>query len=287
MVLQHRAGLVDLLEQHIVAPQVSQMLQHLPRIRFIEQAAIHDLVPQYQPPVTGQIHIHHFYMWIDPADIVLARKLAAHPAITTLIVDGGYAHALLLGRIVGKMEKPQLAHQVRAEKLGNEALIAIIGPDIPQHRHMVACPGDFGEPLPILGLRISDDPLDILHHCKADGMRVEPRIMPVIELRLKLAAEAGFVIALYNPISKARPWQLGKAFEILHGILPAETPVIFGRAAGRPDERLSVVPIKDADASVADMATCVIIGSPETRIIPREGRPDLVYTPRFIAVETK
>jgi len=109
----------------------------------------------------------------------------------------------------------------------------------------------------------------------------------LIERRLTLAAEAGFVIALYNPISKARPWQLGRAFEILRPILPAATPVIFGRAAGRPDERLTVVPLSEADAAVADMATCVIIGSPETRIIQRPTKPDLVYTPRFAATETK
>ncbi|MET0748842.1 MAG: precorrin-3B C(17)-methyltransferase [Rhizobium sp.] len=109
----------------------------------------------------------------------------------------------------------------------------------------------------------------------------------LIERRLTLAAEAGFVIALYNPISKARPWQLGRGFEILRTILPGETPVIFGRAAGRPDERLAVVSLGEADASTADMATCVIIGSAETKIIRRPTRPDLVYTPRFAATETK
>ncbi len=105
----------------------------------------------------------------------------------------------------------------------------------------------------------------------------------VITKRLKLTAEAGLVIALYNPISKARPWQLGEAFEILRGVLPATVPVIFGRAAGRPDERIAVMPLGEADASRADMATCVIIGSSETRIVAREGKPDLVYTPRFYA----
>ncbi|MGE6785356.1 precorrin-3B C(17)-methyltransferase [Ensifer adhaerens] len=105
----------------------------------------------------------------------------------------------------------------------------------------------------------------------------------VITRRLRLAAEAGLVIALYNPISKARPWQLGEAFEILRGVLPASVPVIFGRAAGRPDERMTVMPLGEADANRADMATCVIIGSAETRIVERDGQPDLVYTPRFYA----
>jgi precorrin-3B C17-methyltransferase len=109
----------------------------------------------------------------------------------------------------------------------------------------------------------------------------------VIENRLALAAQAGFVIALYNPISKARPWQLGTAFELLRQHLPGTTPVIFGRAAGRPDERITVQPLERADAALADMATCVIIGSPETRAIAREGQPDLIYTPRFMAGETR
>lgn len=107
----------------------------------------------------------------------------------------------------------------------------------------------------------------------------------VITRRLRLMAEAGMVIALYNPISKARPWQLGEAFALLREVLPAETPVIFGRAAGRPDERMQIMALKDADAAKADMATCVIIGSPETRVIERVGQAPLVYTPRFIARE--
>jgi precorrin-3B C17-methyltransferase len=105
----------------------------------------------------------------------------------------------------------------------------------------------------------------------------------VIERRLTAAAAAGFVIALYNPISKARPWQLGRAFECLRAVLPAETPVIFGRAAGRTDERIDTVPLAQADAERADMATCVIIGSAETRLIARGERPPLVYTPRSFA----
>lgn len=108
----------------------------------------------------------------------------------------------------------------------------------------------------------------------------------LVEKRLAAAAEAGFVIALYNPISKARPWQLGRAFELLSGILPANTPVIFGRAAGRPDERIVTVPLAEARGEMADMATCVIIGSAETRIVERPGLPPLVYSPRFAEPST-
>ena len=103
----------------------------------------------------------------------------------------------------------------------------------------------------------------------------------LIESRLDAASQAGFVIALYNPISKARPWQLGRAFECLRANLPGSTPVIFGRAAGRPDERIESMPLGDADPARADMATCVIIGSAETKIIDRGDKAALVYTPRF------
>ena len=46
---------------------------------------------------------------------------------------------------------------------------------------------------------------------------------------------ADFVISLYNPISSARPWQLGEALKLAGTIRPAETPVIFARAVGRPE----------------------------------------------------
>lgn len=102
----------------------------------------------------------------------------------------------------------------------------------------------------------------------------------VIEKRLIAAAEAGFVMAFYNPVSKARPHQLAEAFDILRAHLPGTVPVIFGRAAGRPDEKIAVVPLSEARSDMADMATCIIVGSTETRLIEREGNRPLVYSPR-------
>jgi precorrin-3B C17-methyltransferase len=102
----------------------------------------------------------------------------------------------------------------------------------------------------------------------------------LIERRLDAAAGAGFVTALYNPVSRSRPWQLGKAFERLRQHLPAPTPVVFGRAIGRPDEKVSISRLDVADPSAADMATLIIVGSPLTRVIERPGREPLVYTPR-------
>ncbi|CAA0097374.1 Precorrin-3B C(17)-methyltransferase [Starkeya nomas] len=102
----------------------------------------------------------------------------------------------------------------------------------------------------------------------------------VIEKRLRLAAQAGFAMAFYNPVSKARPHQLDTAFDILREELAGSVPVIFGRAVGRPDERMRVVPLTHARGHMADMATCILVGSAETRIVERPGRPSLVYTPR-------
>jgi precorrin-3B C17-methyltransferase len=102
----------------------------------------------------------------------------------------------------------------------------------------------------------------------------------LVERRLDAAAGAGFVIALYNPVSRARPWQLGAAFHRLLQHLPGSTPVVFGRAVGRCDEKVMVTALADADPAAADMATLLIVGSPLTRTITRPGRTPLIYTPR-------
>jgi len=102
----------------------------------------------------------------------------------------------------------------------------------------------------------------------------------LVERRLRAAAGAGFVLALYNPASKARPWQLGRAFEVLREILPAETPLVFATAVTDGRERIDVVTLGSADPARADMRTLVLIGTAETRLIARPGERPWVYTPR-------
>lgn len=99
--------------------------------------------------------------------------------------------------------------------------------------------------------------------------------------RLAAAADGDFVVALYNPASTARPLQIHQAFEVLRERKPDATPVAFARALGRPDERISVTTLGEADPGLADMATLVIVGSNETRLIERPGgtRP-WMFTPR-------
>jgi precorrin-3B C17-methyltransferase len=101
-----------------------------------------------------------------------------------------------------------------------------------------------------------------------------------IERRLRAAAEGDFVIALYNPASKARPHQLGQAFDVLRGIKPPRTVVLFVRRAATPETRIIITDLAEADPTLADMGTLVIIGATATRLISREGQRPWVYTPR-------
>ncbi len=106
----------------------------------------------------------------------------------------------------------------------------------------------------------------------------------VVEARLRAAVAADFVVALYNPISSARPWQLGAALKIVAEIRP-DTTIILARAIGRPDERIRILPLSDVDASSADMSTMVIIGASTTRLIERsDDKAPYVYTPRSYGV---
>ena len=102
----------------------------------------------------------------------------------------------------------------------------------------------------------------------------------VVARRLKAAAGAGFVIALYNPLSRARPWQLGAAFELLRPMLPGATPVVFATAVTRPEERIDITTLADADPARADMRTLVLIGTEATRRIERPSAPPWLYAPR-------
>ncbi|RXD06777.1 precorrin-3B C(17)-methyltransferase [Sphingomonas sp. UV9] len=101
----------------------------------------------------------------------------------------------------------------------------------------------------------------------------------LIERRVRLAAEADFAIAFYNPRSKARPDALIRVFEILRETCGDDRPVLFARAVSTPEEILRIVPLPEARADMADMRTMIIIGSSLTRIIDRPAGP-ILYTPR-------
>ena len=103
----------------------------------------------------------------------------------------------------------------------------------------------------------------------------------IIEKRLDLAAEADLALAFYNPISKARPWQLGRALEIVAQHRTAETPVVLGRDIGRPGQTLRTTTLGALTPDQVDMRTMVLIGSSTTCTFPRATGGDWVYTPRW------
>ncbi len=106
---------------------------------------------------------------------------------------------------------------------------------------------------------------------------------PLVLHRLVAAASAGFVVALYNAASRARPWQLGAALDALRPVLPPATPVVFATAVSRPDEAIDIASLADADPARADMRTLVLIGSAQTRVIERPGARPYLYAPRSVA----
>lgn len=101
------------------------------------------------------------------------------------------------------------------------------------------------------------------------------RPWPAIEKRLRLAAEADFAIAIYNPRSASRPEGFGRALDILNEAGCGERIVVFARAVSAPDERIETVRLRDAKPERADMRTLVIVCNSATR---RVGR--WVYAPR-------
>jgi len=102
----------------------------------------------------------------------------------------------------------------------------------------------------------------------------------VVERRLRAAANGDFVIALFNPASKARPGKIYQVFKLLLGCKAATIPVAFARAVGRPDERIVLTTLGEADPAIADMSTLILIGSSETRFIDRPGGSPWLLTPR-------
>ncbi|MFM0233667.1 precorrin-3B C(17)-methyltransferase [Paraburkholderia sediminicola] len=104
----------------------------------------------------------------------------------------------------------------------------------------------------------------------------------IIEKRLRHAAEADLVMAFYNPISRARPWQLDKALDIVREYRAAATKVVLGRDIGRPGSTLRTITLGELRSSDVDMRTMVIVGSSTTRAFANgvDGG-EWVYTPRW------
>jgi len=103
-----------------------------------------------------------------------------------------------------------------------------------------------------------------------------------VEARIGAAASADFVIAFYNPASTQRRWQLDRAKALLLEHRAPSTPVVLARNVGRDGEGVRVTTLAAMDPADADMRTLIIVGSSQTRTVPRgeNGNSVWVYTPR-------
>ncbi|MFI6878488.1 precorrin-3B C(17)-methyltransferase [Streptomyces sp. NPDC050400] len=113
-------------------------------------------------------------------------------------------------------------------------------------------------------------------------LSLSDRLKPweVIAERLRAAAAADLVLALYNPGSRSRTWQVGKARELLLEVRLPDTPVILARDVGGPEESVRVVRLADLDPAVVDMRTLLIVGSSQTQAVVRADGRTVAWTPR-------
>ncbi len=88
----------------------------------------------------------------------------------------------------------------------------------------------------------------------------------LIEKRIKLASEADFVIAIYNPRSKGRSEHLKRAFEIMGKYKSLDTPVGIVKNSGRENQEVYIMEFKDMKFEICDMSTMVIVGNKESYI---------------------
>jgi precorrin-2 C20-methyltransferase/precorrin-3B C17-methyltransferase len=103
----------------------------------------------------------------------------------------------------------------------------------------------------------------------------------VIAGRLRAAASADLVLALYNPGTRSRTWQVGKAKDLLLEHRSPDTPVVLGRDVGGPTETVRTVRLGDLVPEEVDMRTILLVGSSQTQWVRRGGRGEqVVWTPR-------
>ncbi|MEU7854181.1 precorrin-2 C(20)-methyltransferase [Nonomuraea sp. NPDC049141] len=98
----------------------------------------------------------------------------------------------------------------------------------------------------------------------------------VVADRLAAAARADLVLALYNPASRSRTWQLAAARDVLLEHCDAATPVVIGRDVGGAHESVTVTTLGELDPARVDMRCLLIVGSSTTRV----AKNGTVYTPR-------
>ncbi|MFE0460662.1 precorrin-2 C(20)-methyltransferase [Kitasatospora sp. NPDC058965] len=101
-----------------------------------------------------------------------------------------------------------------------------------------------------------------------------------VETRLRAAAAADLVLALYNPGSRSRTTQVGLARDLLLEYRAPGTPVVLARDVGGPTERVRTVELAELDPAEVDMRTILLIGSSQTQWQERTPGEETVWTPR-------
>ncbi|MFE3289284.1 precorrin-3B C(17)-methyltransferase [Rhodococcus sp. NPDC059234] len=101
----------------------------------------------------------------------------------------------------------------------------------------------------------------------------------VVAKRISAVAAADMAIAVYNPASKSRTWQVGAMKELLLEHRTPQTPVIVGRDVAGPEESVRIVPLGELEPSEIDMRTLLIVGSSLTTVVESGGERK-VFTPR-------
>jgi cobalt-precorrin 5A hydrolase/precorrin-3B C17-methyltransferase len=207
------------------------------------------------PLAAGKVR-HEYRLGEERDRVFAALDLAAEGRTVALVSSGDpgiYAMASLVFECLDELNRPDW-----------QRLEIVVSPGISA---LQACAARIGAPLGHDFCTISLS--DLLTPWEA------------IERRLQAAAEGDFVVALYNPASGRRRSQLVKALKILGTYRPGSTPVILGRALGRPEESVSVTPLAAFDPETVDMLSLVMIGSSQTRVSGNR-----VFTPRGYVVAT-
>ena len=113
-------------------------------------------------------------------------------------------------------------------------------------------------------------------------LSLSDRLKPwdIIAARISAVAAADLVLAVYNPASKSRTWQVAAARDLLLEHRTPDTPVIIGRDVGGPQEEVRVMTLSTFDPSSIDMRCLLLVGSSTTRTVQRGDGAQVVFTPR-------
>nr|WP_296767274.1 precorrin-3B C(17)-methyltransferase [Rhodococcus sp. (in: high G+C Gram-positive bacteria)] len=109
----------------------------------------------------------------------------------------------------------------------------------------------------------------------------------IVAARVSAVAAADMAMAIYNPASKSRTWQVAAFAELVLVHRGPDTPVVIGRAVGSDDESVRVVRLADLAKTEIDMRCLLIIGSSQTRIVDTGSGAQVFTSRRYPASEPR